>query len=164
MQHRQQPVHAGVDRGRLGPFGLGYYAHGWKVREHSQILCSVCPCSSEPDQQTVGNHRGRLAAKCRFMLEQIMSHMIRQHDRTEYLLFAKTNRLGILHATPVDYEMSSGRRVCQSVSRSYMRAARSSRSSSNGGARICSPIGKPLRVKPQGMEMPAMPARFAVIV
>src|SRR5262249_5729429 len=67
------------------------------------------------------------------------------------------------HLIHGDYT-SFGRWLCQSVSRSYMRAIRSSFSSSNGGACSCSPIGKPARVKPHGMLMPVIPARLAPVV
>ena len=59
---------------------------------------------------------------------------------------------------------NTGRLRCQSVSRSCIRATRSNFSSANGGASICKPIGKPALVKPHGMLMPGMPARFALIV
>ena len=55
----------------------------------------------------------------------------------------------------------TGRRVCQSVAASYMRAARSSRSSSNGGASSCRPTGKPAELNPHGTLTPGSPARFA---
>src|SRR5262249_43236440 len=45
---------------------------------------------------------------------------------------------------------SVGRRVCQSVAFSCIRATRSSFSSSNGAASTCNPIGRPAFVKPHG--------------
>ena len=53
-----------------------------------------------------------------------------------------------------------GRRVCQSVADSYIRATRKSFSSSNGLPSSCSPMGNPAFVKPQGMLRPGMPARL----
>ena len=60
--------------------------------------------------------------------------------------------------------VTDGRCLCQSVSRSNILAVRSSRSSSNGGASNCSPIGKRPWLKPAGIEMPGSPARLALIV
>jgi hypothetical protein len=57
-----------------------------------------------------------------------------------------------------------GRRVCQSVADSYIRAARSNVSSPNGGPSSCSPTGSPARVNPHGTLTPGMPARFAATV
>ena len=57
-----------------------------------------------------------------------------------------------------------GRFVCQSVAASYILAMRNIFSSSNGGESSCSPIGRPLFVKPHGMLSPAIPARLHEIV
>src|SRR5260370_15727769 len=71
----------------------------------------------------------------------------------------------ILHcSSPFFTIVPVGRRVCQSVSFSCIRAVRSSFSSANVGARICKPMGRLLFVTPQGMLIPAMPARLALIV
>jgi hypothetical protein len=59
---------------------------------------------------------------------------------------------------------NTGRRLCQSVSRSNILATRSNFFSANGEPRICRPIGNPDFVKPHGMLMPGMPARLALIV
>src|SRR4051794_18225596 len=62
------------------------------------------------------------------------------------------------------HQETSGRLVCQSVALSKTRAVRSRFSSENAGPRSCRPIGSPGPVRPQGMLMPGMPARLAVIV
>ena len=62
------------------------------------------------------------------------------------------------------HPLSPGRLVCQSVARSKTRAVRRRLSSAKAGAISWRPIGRPDRVKPQGMLMPGMPARFVVIV
>ena len=54
----------------------------------------------------------------------------------------------------------TGLRVCQSVACWNMPAARSSRSSCIGGPCNCRPMGSPPAVKPQGIEIPAIPARL----
>ncbi len=65
---------------------------------------------------------------------------------------------------PSRHYTNPGRFRCQSVARSKTRAVRNSFSSANGAARSCRPIGRPALVKPQGMLIPGMPARLAVIV
>jgi hypothetical protein len=57
-----------------------------------------------------------------------------------------------------------GRFKCQSVARSKIRAVRNSVSSANGAAKSCRPIGSLDLVMPQGILIPGMPARLAVIV
>ena len=59
---------------------------------------------------------------------------------------------------------NSARFRCQSVARSKTRAVRNSFSSAKGAASSWRPIGRFAFVSPQGMLMPGMPARFAVIV
>src|SRR5207244_4414372 len=53
---------------------------------------------------------------------------------------------------------------CQSVWRSKTRAVRNNFSSANGAASSWRPIGRLALVNPQGMLIPGMPARLAVIV
>ena len=53
---------------------------------------------------------------------------------------------------------------CQSVARSKTRAVRSNVSSAKGAPKSCMPIGRLAFVRPQGMLIPGMPARLAVIV
>jgi hypothetical protein len=88
-------------------------------------------------------------------------------------LHAPTERKDVLPFVPkgrndirfeIDGELFHGRRLCQSVSRSYIRADRNSRSSSKGGASSCRPIGRLSELKPAGIEMPGNPARLALIV
>src|SRR5579883_1151786 len=59
---------------------------------------------------------------------------------------------------------SPGLLRCQSVARSKTRAVRKSFSSAKGAASNCRPIGSFSLVSPQGMLIPGMPARLAVIV
>lgn len=82
----------------------------------------------------------------------------------------RTHRAGLLmitlplvHYSVICYPIA-GRRICQSVSRSNMRAARSRRSSSNAGPSNCSPTGKPDGLIPHGTEIAGIPARFAETV
>ena len=65
---------------------------------------------------------------------------------------------------PPSHHPSAGCFRCQSVARSKTLAIRSSFSSANGAARSYMPMGKPPLVKPQGILIPGMPARLAVMV
>src|SRR5436190_7848668 len=75
-------------------------------------------------------------------------------------------RLGRQDAYPT---VIAGLFVCQSVPRWNIAAARRRRSSSKGRDWICRPMGSGEAVvlppvRPQGMLIPAMPARFVVTV
>src|SRR5205085_7886444 len=64
------------------------------------------------------------------------------------------------------HAVSVGRRVCQSVACSYIRAARKSVASLNAGPRSWKPIGSGFAslVNPHGTLMPGMPAMLHVTV
>lgn len=74
------------------------------------------------------------------------------------------NTVGGVKFLDLLHERYAGRRVCHSVARSSMLAARKSLSSSNGPASNCRPIGRPLELNPHGSDSPGMPARLALIV
>src|SRR5262249_22048811 len=99
---------------------------------------------------------------------QFRFKLVRGPGQILFQTHALARGLGSRHGghrpSSLPFVYSLGRRVCQSVARSYIRATRSSFSSSNGAAKICKPIGSPVFVNPHGMLTPGMPARLALIV
>src|SRR5580704_2804991 len=81
-------------------------------------------------------------------------------------LTAQNGRRGYLFRIASVVSGNWGRRLWKSVADSYIRATRSSFSSPKVGPSNCRPIGNGVapEVKPQGMEMPAMPAMLHVTV